>query len=157
MQFDDRYQNLCTRIAAGSPTGDFDSIHDAYLETHASGLQYFEARAFLRAKDGHRRRIRAAERFVPCDLSRIADRKKDIAPESRVLLRDQHFWLHSALEKLSPVYREVIGLRYFEGRQPAEIAELLGIPPKTVYTRLDRAIKRLRTILRDTECNGAAA
>ncbi len=157
MQFDERYRDLCRRIAAWSPTGEFDSVHDAYLETHASGFEYFEARAFLRVKDGRRQRIRAAERFVSCDLSGIEDRRNGMAPESMVLLRDQYSLLYEALEKLSPDYREVIGLRYFEGRKPAEIAELLAIPKKTVYTRLERAIKRLRTILRDTECNGAAA
>lgn len=40
--------------------------------------------------------------------------------------------------------RTVIHLRYYEGLGPTEIAQRLGVPPKTVKTRLHRALAKLR-------------
>ena len=55
--------------------------------------------------------------------------------------------LSVALESLAPTYREVVELRYIEGVAPAEIAARLDVPVETVYSRLKRALKRLRRSL----------
>jgi RNA polymerase sigma-70 factor, ECF subfamily len=52
--------------------------------------------------------------------------------------------LHRALEGLRPEFREILTLKYFQGRSYEEIARLLGIPRGTVMSRLYHARSALR-------------
>lgn len=52
--------------------------------------------------------------------------------------------LTAEIMKLDERYRAVLFLRYSMDMTVKEISEILGIPEKTVYTRLERAIKKLR-------------
>lgn len=54
--------------------------------------------------------------------------------------------LRNALEKLSPLYREVLVLYHFEHLKYQEIAELLNIPIGTVMNRIFRARRKLRAV-----------
>lgn len=60
--------------------------------------------------------------------------------ESRTAVRD-------ALRQLSEPQRTVIQLRYFDGFNTAETAELLGLQPAAVKTRLHRSCRALRRLL----------
>ncbi|MBQ3099337.1 MAG: RNA polymerase sigma factor [Kiritimatiellae bacterium] len=53
----------------------------------------------------------------------------------------------NALAKISPLLREVVVLKYFEGRDIDEIAEMLTVPPGTVKSRLHNARKELCELL----------
>jgi len=53
----------------------------------------------------------------------------------------------NALKELEPKYRDVLVLRYFEERDYNEISDILKVPIGTVGTQINRAKKRLRTIL----------
>ena len=53
----------------------------------------------------------------------------------------------NALAKLSPLLREVVVLKYFEGRDIDEIAGMLSVPPGTVKSRLHNARKELCELL----------
>ncbi len=55
--------------------------------------------------------------------------------------------LKRALLELEPHYRTVIVLKHLEGFSYREIGELLGIPEKTVKSRLFTARQKLRVIL----------
>ena len=55
--------------------------------------------------------------------------------------------VQAALLALPPDYREVVVLRHFGGRSYEEIAAVLGIPEKTVKSRLYTARQRLAEIL----------
>ncbi len=59
--------------------------------------------------------------------------------------------LHQAIARLSPGYREPLLLQVLGGYSCREIAELLGLSPSTVMTRLFRARRRLRAILERDE------
>ena len=48
------------------------------------------------------------------------------------------------LGRLSDVDREILVLRHYEGLQLKEIARRLGLSPGAVYTRLFRALEKLR-------------
>lgn len=52
------------------------------------------------------------------------------------------------LSRLSPEAREVIEMRYFGGLGPKEIAAVLGESENTISVRLNRALKKLREILK---------
>lgn len=68
-------------------------------------------------------------------------------PETVLLARVDHELLQSALEQLSPPYREVIILCDVEEMSYQEIAETLGVPIGTVMSRLSRARKAMRELL----------
>ena len=55
--------------------------------------------------------------------------------------------LAQALERLPEDMRAVIHLYYYEGYSSEEIAECLDVNASTVRTRLERARKKLRTLL----------
>ena len=57
--------------------------------------------------------------------------------------------LFQAVMNLDKTYRVPLMLFYYEGYSTAEIASLLGIPEKTVSTRLFRAKGRLRNYLKE--------
>jgi len=58
--------------------------------------------------------------------------------------RDQ---LERGFRRLTPQQRALLVLRHFEGREPAEIAEILGIPVGTARSRLHHAHRAMRAAL----------
>ena len=66
-------------------------------------------------------------------------------PDGNSLSEESHWRsLNFAVQALSPEYRQVIELAYFQGLSQSEIAEVLGWPLGTVKTRLRAAMERLR-------------
>jgi RNA polymerase sigma-70 factor, ECF subfamily len=70
-------------------------------------------------------------------------------PESRVAEWERRGAVQGAVDALPPDYRDVIVLRFMEELSYAEIARHLGVPVSTVETRLHRAKKQLRQLLRE--------
>jgi RNA polymerase sigma-70 factor (ECF subfamily) len=64
--------------------------------------------------------------------------------EMDILSSDKARVVKSAIEKLSPNYRQVIELAYFEGLSQTEMAERMGQPLGTVKTWVRTALKNLR-------------
>ena len=56
---------------------------------------------------------------------------------------------------LSVDHRAVIVLRYLLGMTPEQVAEVLGIPRRTVYSRLKRAVPAMRAAL-EADARGAS-
>lgn len=54
----------------------------------------------------------------------------------------------NAIDNLEPVYSMTLLLKYERGMTPDQIAEMMDIPVKTVYTRLARGKKLLREALK---------
>lgn len=55
--------------------------------------------------------------------------------------------LRAAIEKLSPERRALLALRYSEGFDVGQIAEILIVPEGTVKSRLHRTVNELRQLL----------
>jgi RNA polymerase sigma-70 factor (ECF subfamily) len=55
--------------------------------------------------------------------------------------------LERGFRRLPPEQRALLVLRHFDGRDPAEIAEILGIPVGTVASRLHHAYRAMRAAL----------
>lgn len=64
--------------------------------------------------------------------------------ESDLLTSDQTRRVRAAMEKLSPNYRQVMELAYFEGLSQTEMAEKLGQPLGTIKTWVRTALQSLR-------------
>ena len=62
--------------------------------------------------------------------------------------RDEADLLWQAVQQLRPAAQEIIYLRYFLEVSEAETAETLHIQPGTVKSRLHRALKQLRIIIK---------
>ena len=59
--------------------------------------------------------------------------------------------LMEAVSKLSPAFKEVILLHYYQGFGIAEIAAMLNLPEGTISSRLSRARKKLEIMLKGGE------
>lgn len=66
---------------------------------------------------------------------------------SMAALQEETRLLVRALRRLSLDMQIVLELEYFEGLGGTEIADLLGVPRQTVYTRLRRGKERLKTVM----------
>lgn len=62
-------------------------------------------------------------------------------------LKDDRRVLLEAVSKLDPKYRDIIILRYFEGKEYEEIADILTMPIGSVATRIHRAKHALKGLL----------
>lgn len=58
---------------------------------------------------------------------------------------------------LPPKMREVIVLRYYHNKTDVEIAEVTGLPPGTVKSRIHRATELLRSKIESTELTAPSA
>ena len=65
-------------------------------------------------------------------------------PSQSALSREQHLLVQCALERISPLYREVIHLRYLAALPTEEIAQRLNRGSQAVQMLCYRALKELR-------------
>ena len=82
--------------------------------------------------------------WVPTDALSPGDLPLSRDATGPVIARDQ---LGRALAQLSLEHRAVLVLRYLMDLSPQEIGEALGIPRRTVYSRLQRALDSVRGVI----------
>ena len=72
--------------------------------------------------------------------------RADLAPSTFDLVEEltTHQRVVAGVMELPEKYRQVLLLRYFRDETPTAIAERLGVPVRTVKTRLQRALQRMR-------------
>ena len=73
----------------------------------------------------------------------------DPADNAEVVLQKKHQseLLREALTNLSPEHREIIDIVYYHEKSVEEAAQILGIPPATVKTRMFYARKKLAELV----------
>jgi RNA polymerase sigma-70 factor (ECF subfamily) len=64
-------------------------------------------------------------------------------PEQQAATREEFLRLDAALASLSEDHRLVLALFAIDGLSHAQVAEVMGVPPGTVWSRLHHARKRL--------------
>lgn len=74
----------------------------------------------------------------------ITDHKN---PESDVIRIESCIEVKESLKKLSPLYKDVLYLRYYENKSYEEIAESLKIPVGTVKARLNKGKLKLKQLI----------
>ncbi|MFI6811265.1 sigma-70 family RNA polymerase sigma factor [Nonomuraea sp. NPDC050328] len=97
--------------------------------------------------DGRRRRSARPPEVEPPEADSIAVPDASDRALSAIVVGD-------ALARLSEEHREVIEQTYLRDRTISEAAEILGIPPGTVKSRLYYAIRALRELLREKGAAG---
>jgi RNA polymerase sigma-70 factor (ECF subfamily) len=88
-------------------------------------------------------------------IEAIADGADD--PELALQRKDDCARLRICLTQLPPKHREVIDLVYYQEMSVEEAADILGVPPNTVKTRMFYARKRLAGLLQQAESRHAIA
>lgn len=104
--------------------------------------------------DGWRRRQAAAKicHLPSIDLAAYEpEPPPSDAPDDEEILER----LPAAIAQLPPIFREVLELRLQANRSYGEISERLGIPSRTVGTRILRARRQLRAILEEQIADAA--
>ncbi len=155
--FDDlvrRHQRAAIRIATSIAGSDraADAAQEGFLRAHRSLGRFDPSRPFLpwllhivanAAKNEVRSSLRHQRLAVRAYEFRI-DVAPTVDPAVRSEERDQ---LAAAIARLSVDDRLVVALRWFEDMTESEMAEVLGVRPGTVKSRLNRAMTRLRSTL----------
>jgi RNA polymerase sigma-70 factor (ECF subfamily) len=80
---------------------------------------------------------------VPCQLADEADLAAAEVEGDSFSAEDAR-QVHVALDRLSPLYRDVLLLRFIEDLPYDEIAQITGCPPGTVKSRIHHAKRLLR-------------
>lgn len=96
------------------------------------------------ARAGQRRRRLIGPAGVDAEVLAAAPAPAYGSPERSVLADERCRAILEAIERLPGIYREPFVLKHVEEWSYAEIAEVLGLPPDTVETRLVRARRLLR-------------
>jgi RNA polymerase sigma-70 factor (ECF subfamily) len=68
-------------------------------------------------------------------------------PETAVNTKDRAIIIQKCLTQLSPAHREVIDLVYYHEKSVDEVAQIVGVPPATVKTRMFYARRRMENLL----------
>ncbi len=119
------------------------------LESVASfrGDSSFRTYLFVIARrelyDHIERKARAARREVP-DLGVTSIRDGGVTPSMVALAREHHAIIAEAMLQIPVDFQITLELFYWEQLRGPELAEVLGISPTTVRTRLHRAREALR-------------
>ena len=124
----------------GDPQEAEDAVQDAfvkYLEKAPADLRSPNAWLMRVVVNGCKSRLRLAWRQV----TELPDTLPAPSPEERDELEE--------LWSLPPEERAAIHLFYYEGYSTEEIAQMVGVAPGTVRSRLSRARERLRRLLSD--------
>ena len=122
----------------GDPQEAEDAVQDAfvkYLEKAPADLEHPAAWLMRVLVNGCKSRLRLAWRQV----TELPDTLPAPSPEEREELAE--------LWSLPPEERAAIHLFYYEGWSTEEIAQMTGVAPGTVRSRLSRARERLRKMM----------
>ncbi len=160
--FDDVYRELRQQVLALGLrlTGRSDEAEDVMQETFLLVHRYLprfrgEAkvstwvyRIATRVALEHRKRKQKASRASQSD-AQVADLP---GPESQdqVQSREEVQRIHSAMQSLSPAQNAVLSLLAIDGLAPPEVAEILGIPEGTVWSRASEARRLLKAMLQQS-------
>ncbi len=148
---------LATHLT-GSPADAPDVVQEVLLALHRAlpsfrgeaRLSTFVYRIALRAAAQHRARRPREVGSLDSGNEEAAWRQvvdPGVPPDRQASAREEMRRLLSAMDRLSLEHRSVLALFTVEGLGHAEIAEVLGIPEGTVWSRLHSARRKLMEAL----------
>jgi RNA polymerase sigma-70 factor (ECF subfamily) len=130
----------------GSPEAADDVVQDVWLDVYRGVVRLrrpdaFRAWIYRIARDRAFRVLRRAR--VPCQPADEADLAAAVVEDDSFSAEDARR-VHAALDRLSPLHRDVLLLRFIEDLPYDEIAQVTGCPPGTVKSRIHHAKRLLR-------------
>jgi RNA polymerase sigma-70 factor (ECF subfamily) len=129
-----------------------DVLQEAYFkvyEAKKSGLEHENFKAFLfkiarnsaLSRLRHKKVVKSSVKVVhDIDVDRLAH----ITNEDKIFKEQESALLFNAINKLSPICRQVFVLRKFKNKSHSEIASMLNISNKTVENHITKAVKHCR-------------
>jgi RNA polymerase sigma factor (sigma-70 family) len=130
-----------------------DIVQEAFLRTYEHAERVETPRAFLfsaarnLASDARRHiRVRKTDTLGDFDATLLVS--SDESLEGGALAEERSRLLKEAVERLSPRCRAAFTLRVFHARSYKEIAQSLGLSPKTVENHIARALRETHEYLR---------
>ncbi len=100
------------------------------------------ARDHLRSRQS--REQRTTENLEESGVTEQADVVTERQPEAAATRQETSAAIHAAVERLPEHQRDAIVMHHFEGIAVAEVAEIMGVRPGTVLSRLARGRDALR-------------
>lgn len=136
-----------------------DLFQEVWLRVLEKGHQYDGRNRFVTwlMSIGHNVAIDYLRKRNPASLDEMQDAEEGVpfeppdsgpSPFEQAVARQQRDMFDEALERVPPLFREVLVLRFQEQMKLEEIAKLIRIPVATVKTRIYRGVNALRPLLR---------
>ena len=133
-----------TVVAALSSGQHSSSSRRAWLGTTLRNALWQRRRTETRREKREQQVLETRDQSAPSALEEVSE----LSTYRRLL---------ELVDALEEPYRTAITRRYVRGESPAEIARALGVPKKTIYTRIDRGLARLRRQLDKSVPGGRGA
>ncbi len=142
------YSNMVYRLAFAR-TGTKHDAEDVYEEVF---LRYLKKKPQFESEE-HRKAwfLRVTVNCSNTFLSSVWQKRTGALNEEIPFTQKEHQDLYRELQCLSPKYRDVIHLFYYEELSVEEIARILNRKPSTVRTQLTRAREQLRGMLKEED------
>lgn len=138
------YQGLVEQVKRAwklDEEGALDLVHDAFLRVYDSFPNFDPAKGEFRGWLWGVLKHAAVKKPAPKLRPEEAD---DAAPLADMVGKEVIAFVHSSVTALPEAYRRTVEMRFYEGKDLAEIAKELGVPLGTVKARLSRAPEMLR-------------
>lgn len=134
-----------------------DLVAETYLACTASKERFSPSGSFKsllfsiavnKLREYYRKQVKRRSESDDFDVLCVSD-VDDALPSESLSRKQEVRVLVRALRRLPLSQQIAIELNYFEGLTGPDIAELLGLPPATVYTQLRRGKLRLAELVRE--------
>lgn len=143
--------------------GEWDPLDPKIKNVYWNNLKYWQRRLGINEEDNveperEQRNNKNPDRKKYYDHPLSLDRAKDelgflpISPfsvEAYVIQKELYQALNAAIENLESEQRQIILLYYFEDHTETQIAIELGVCQKTVNNKKQKALERLKELLKD--------
>lgn len=152
----DRYRKAVYGLflqRTGSPDDASDLLQETFIKVYINIRRYsadytFGQWLYTIARNTFVDFVRKSRDEVPLDgRFSIPVASSVPTPEERFINLQQRARLEGCMKRMSPGYRRLIEMRFFEELSYEEIAERLTMPMGTVKTRIHRARARLCTLI----------
>lgn len=147
-----RYRESIRRLfiqkSAGSADDADDLLQETFIKVYLNIDRYDESYTFGQwvytiARNTFIDYVRKRQEELPIDERFASPPSPTPTPEERFINLQQRTQLEHYLEQLTPRYRELIRMRFFDEYSYEEIATKLGLPLGTVKTQIHRAREQM--------------
>ncbi len=154
-RYEEKLRRYVRRIIAVSEEDIEDILQEVFISVYKN-LQGFDISLsfsswIYRIAHNHVRSLHRKRLARPISIELSDNHSQTIADSINIANDFDKQWLSNhiaqALSQLPDKYREVLVLQYLEEKDYTEIADIIKKPSGTVGTRINRAKKKLKTIL----------